>query len=210
MAETNVFDNDALRKIAAHPGFHHCRVTFQEGETLFLEGDESQDLYILVSGELEILKGDKSLSEVSAVGSPFGEISFLLETKRTATVRAKTDGEAICIPRRDIDQLFREFPAVAWQIPRILARRLDRISQILYGLKEFSDQLPDAVMVTDREGKVLSWNAAAENLYGESLERMLDTPIEALYRDPEAGRDFFAEVQSRSVVKERVLEVTHP
>ncbi len=55
--------------------------TYQKGDTLFLEGDESQDLYFLVSGHLEVLKGDKKIAEITEPGALFGELSFLLGAK---------------------------------------------------------------------------------------------------------------------------------
>ncbi|HEX9909605.1 MAG TPA: cyclic nucleotide-binding domain-containing protein, partial [Desulfatiglandales bacterium] len=57
--------------------------TYQKGDTIFREGDESQDLYLLVSGHLEILKGDKKIAEITEQGALFGELSSLLGAKRT-------------------------------------------------------------------------------------------------------------------------------
>ena len=48
-----------LDEVINDPDLEKYISTFQAGETIFLEGDHSQDLYILVSGELDILKGKK-------------------------------------------------------------------------------------------------------------------------------------------------------
>ncbi|MEA2038992.1 MAG: hypothetical protein U9N82_04075, partial [Thermodesulfobacteriota bacterium] len=40
-------------------------VTFKTGQTILLEGDDSQDLYILVSGEVDVIKGHKKITEIS-------------------------------------------------------------------------------------------------------------------------------------------------
>lgn len=60
--------------------------TFAKGQIIFREGDDSQDLYILVSGNLDILKGSEKITEIFEIGSIFGEMSFLLGARRTATV----------------------------------------------------------------------------------------------------------------------------
>ena len=60
-----------------------------------------------------------------------------------------------------IDELLREFPSLAIQIPKILAQRLKDMTSAFYGFKEFCDRLPDAVLVSDNQGRVISWNTAA-------------------------------------------------
>ena len=54
--------------------------SFKKGDIIFLEGDESLDLYILVSGNLDVLKGNKKIAEISHSGDLFGEMSVVLTT----------------------------------------------------------------------------------------------------------------------------------
>ncbi|NIV69204.1 MAG: PAS domain-containing protein, partial [Phycisphaerae bacterium] len=56
---------------------------------------------------------------------------------------------------------------------------------MLYGLKEVSDQLPDAVIVTDKAGRILVWNAAAERVYGRDWPQMRNAKIDEIYVKPE-------------------------
>ena len=185
-------------------------MSFEAGQILFLEGDESQDLYMLVSGQLDILKGSKKITEITETGALFGEMSFLLEARRTASVKAKDDVKAIRIPKEKITSFLREFPTVAREISKLLAQRLDEASQILYGLKEFCDQLPDAVVITDREGKILTWNSAAEHLYGREWNQMRYKSLEEIYEEPEVYKNFLEEVQSKFSVREKILRIRHP
>ena len=199
-----------LEEIINHPDIEKYMVTFKEGDILCFEGDESQDLYILVSGQIEILKGKKRISEISERGASLGEMSFLLEARRTATIRAGSDGKVIRIPKEKINQFLKEFPSVAWQIPRILAQRLNERTQAFYALKEFCDQLPDAVIATDRDGNLISWNTAAEKLFGRTWEQMQHGSVEEIYEEPETYKKFLEEVQSKYSVSERILKVRHP
>jgi hypothetical protein len=73
--------------------------TFKAGDVLFHEGDDSQDLYILISGHLEVFKGDKKLSEIIDPGSVLGEAAFLLGAKRTATVKAEESVAGSAFPK---------------------------------------------------------------------------------------------------------------
>ena len=199
-----------LAEIIENPDLEKYLVQFETGQIVFLEGDESQDLYILISGKLNVLKGNKKISEISESGTLFGEMSFLLDASRTATVKASDDVKAIRIPKDEINTFLSDFSSLAWEITKVLAKRLDKTSQILYGLKEFCDQLPDAVIMTDRDGKILTCNSAAEKLYGMTWEQLQNKTVEAIYEEPENYKTFIEEVQSRYAVREKILKTKHP
>lgn len=199
-----------LDKILENPDLEKFLITCEADQTIFLEGDETQDLYILVSGQLEVLKGNKKISEITEKGHIFGEMSFLLGDKRTATVKAKNNVKAICIPRKNVTAFLHEFPSVAQEITTLLARRLDETSQILCGLKDFCDQLPDAVILTNREGKILAWNSSAERLYGRGWNQMRDKPVDQIYDEPGVYKNFIEEVKAKHYVREKILTIRHP
>ena len=183
---------------------------FEEGKAIFLEGDDSQDLFILVSGQLDVFKGNKKIAEISEKGSLFGEMSFLLKAKRTATIKAGENVKAIRIPKDEITAFFHDFPEVAGEISKLLAKRLDETSRILYGHKEFCDQLPDAVIATDKEGKIITWNAAAEEVYGRSWDQMCNKSVEDIYEKPQVYKKLLEEVKKKHSVREKILSVRHP
>jgi len=199
-----------LDRVINTPELDKYLATFEVGQSLFLEGDDSQDLYILVEGKAGILKGTKRIAEISGKGSVFGEMSFLLGENRTATVKAVTDLKVLKIPKEEISTFLKEFPEVVREFATYLAKRLNETSKIVYGLKEFCDQLPDAVILTDNEGKILSWNRAAENLYGREEDQMRYKSAEEIYEEPAEYRRFLEEVTSKHVVSEKTLKVIHP
>ena len=199
-----------LDEIINNPELDKYLTTFDIGQTVFLEGDDSQDLYILVYGDLDVIKGTQKIAMISERGALFGEMSPLLGAKRTATVKAKSDVKTIRVPEDEITEFLHEFPTVAREIATILAKRLDETSQIVYGLKEFTDHLPDAVIMADREGKILNWNSSAEKLYGREANQMRHKPAEDIYEDPGAYRAFIEEVQEKYAVREKVLKIKHP
>ena len=199
-----------LEDIIQNPDLDEFKTTFNAGETVILEGDASEDLYILVSGELDVLKGKRRISTISGTGSFFGEMSFLLGAKRTATIKAKDDVTAIRIPKDKVRTFLGNFPDVSMEISKVLARRLDETSQMFYGFKEFCDQMPDAVVFTDKEGKIRSCNAAAEILYGQDWQKMNNKPIGELYEDPEAFNKLLSEVKKGVPIREKILSIEHP
>ena len=199
-----------LDEILNNPELLQYHTTFKPGQIIFLEGDDSQDLYILESGRIDIFKGDKKIREIAERGSLFGEVSFFLGGSRTASVKAQTDVTVICIPKDKIKHFLAEFPDAARAITKHLAKWLDKTSQILHGLEEFCDQLPDAVITTDREGKILAWNSAAEKLYGRDWQQMRNTNAAELYEDSRAYTEFLENAQSQYSVKEKALKISHP
>lgn len=183
---------------------------YNPGHTLMVEGDNSQDLFILMSGELDIFKGNKKIYDLTEKGAIFGEMSFLLGAKRTATVKAKNDVRTIRIPGEEITAFLREFPEVAEEIAKLLAKRLGEASQVIHGLKEFCDQLPDAVLLTDKTGQILSWNTAAKNLYGRDWDLAMDRSVGDIYEEVETYKNFVDEVKQKYSVREKVLKIRHP
>jgi CRP-like cAMP-binding protein len=63
----------------------------EEGEFLFREGEESTEVFIVESGNLRVLKGDgdrQILLRTVGAGAMIGEIAFLTQSTRTASIVA--------------------------------------------------------------------------------------------------------------------------
>jgi PAS domain S-box-containing protein len=184
--------------------------SYKQDTTIFVEGDKSQDLYILVSGKLGLYKGKKKISEINKPGSLFGEMSFLLRTCRSATVKANTDVRAIVIPASEISSFLEESPSIAPEITRLLAKRLFETTQVVHCYKEFCDQIPDSVIMTDKDLKILAWNTAAEKLYGRSWNQMRNKSISEIYESQAVFQQFMDELAVQKSVRERPLKIIHP
>lgn len=97
------------------------------GQEVISEGQPGSEFYMLMRGELEVLKGNQEgmtsrlgfLSE----GSFFGETAILSETGsecRTRTVVAVTDSELIFITRDEVFQLGESFPELEARLRRFM------------------------------------------------------------------------------------------
>ncbi len=199
-----------LNKIIDNPDLQKYIISCESGQVIFTEGDDSRDLFILVSGKLDIIKGDKKISEITEPGELFGEMSVLTGGKRSATAKVKVNAQVARVPGDEIPDFLKRFPETAGDITKILAHRLDETNQVLHGLKEFSDQLPDAVIVTDREGKILTWNAEAEKIYGRSWDEMHGRTMEDIFEDSDECSAYLDEARSQDSTREKICRIRHP
>lgn len=109
----------------------------EPGDPVVTEGAEATRIFILLSGELEVVKDGDILTVLSSIGDIFGELAVLEDETRSATVVART--KAICLA---VDQKFLEhmmpkeenasFYAALYEfITKLLARRLVVTSEYL-------------------------------------------------------------------------------
>ena len=86
---------------------------FKKGNVICLKGDDSDCLYVLTKGELEItvssLEGKVITLGILSAGDVVGEIGLLDRGPRTANVIAKTDATLYKLSRDDFDSLLTLF-----------------------------------------------------------------------------------------------------
>ena len=122
------------------------------GEALIREGEVHRTIFVLVDGELEISRDGTLITVVDAPGAIFGEMSVLLGSAATATVRALRDSR---LRRSDDPEAFLGSPEVARFVATMLARRLDTINGYLVDLRrQYGDRdnlgMVDTVLETLR------------------------------------------------------------
>jgi CRP/FNR family transcriptional regulator, cyclic AMP receptor protein len=112
--------------------------TVEAGAVLLDEGTRSGRLYVLVSGTVEVVKGDVQITTVSEPGAFLGEISALLDIPHMATVRAveRSTVRVATDPRAFLGS----HPQIALAVARLLAKRLHFVSSYLVDVKrQFED-----------------------------------------------------------------------
>lgn len=104
-------------------------VVFKDNETVFFEGEESNFLYYIVSGRLKIISNNKLLSMLSPADIFLGEMSFLLNNRRSTTVISEGKTVLIKISKEDFLKAVKRYPYYSLFLARLLAQRLDRLNQ---------------------------------------------------------------------------------
>jgi CRP/FNR family transcriptional regulator, cyclic AMP receptor protein len=108
--------------------------SFKPGDTLIREGGQDGKLYVLIEGQVEVLRKDTQVSYIDEPGSLFGEMSVLLDMPYSATVKALSDTRAYVID--DAIKFLMSDPAVAIEVASLLARRLYYTTSYLVDLQQ--------------------------------------------------------------------------
>ncbi len=103
------------------------RVKLAPGETIIWEGEQNDDVFILMEGRLEVcLTQDGELRRFATIqpGEVFGEMAFFTQEPRNATVRAVRPSECFVLKDSDLRLFAFKYPVVLIQMAGVLARRL--------------------------------------------------------------------------------------
>ncbi len=102
---------------------------FETGEVIFHQGDVGDYLYIIVEGEVEVIKEkDGEEKKVATLGSGefFGEIALLSHERRTATIRASKPSDIIAIRKSDFGLLIAHFTQLKEEILQTEEKRIEK------------------------------------------------------------------------------------
>lgn len=117
---------EQIRVLTSHLEEQH----FLPGEVIILEGDFSQELYILVSGRVRIVKDWSGVHERTLAlltqGDFFGEMAIFESAPRSATVVAEEEAELLVLSPDKFKQTIYQKPDMAFEIFRELSARLRR------------------------------------------------------------------------------------
>ena len=108
--------------------------TFKSGAVLIGEGGNERKLFVLIEGQVEVVRKDTQVSYVDEPGSLFGEMSVLLDMPYTATVKALSTVKAYVID--DPIAFLGSDPHIALELAALLARRLYYTTSYLVDLQQ--------------------------------------------------------------------------
>jgi CRP-like cAMP-binding protein len=109
------------------------------GESMFKEGDAAREMWVILDGEMEVLKRSRKGREqrVAILGpnDTFGEMSILDMQPRSASVRAVGPSRILRLATEDMDALYRydlkSYTLIILNIAREVSRRLRVTDSIL-------------------------------------------------------------------------------
>ena len=102
--------------------------TFHPGDLVFSQGEAGVAMYVVKSGDLQILDGNHVYETVSA-GAVIGEMAVVDGGPRSATVRAIAPSVVIPVDQRRFLFMVQQTPFFALRLMGVMARRLRAMNE---------------------------------------------------------------------------------
>lgn len=106
---------------------------FPKNTLVMCEGDQSDSLYVVLSGKVKVFLSDEEGKEVTlnmqGEGEYFGELALLDEAPRSASVMTAEATKLAVISKKSFDECMKNNPEIAVKIMRGLARRLRELTE---------------------------------------------------------------------------------
>lgn len=125
---------------------------FEAKEVVVVEGEQGEELFIILDGECMVTKGDSDVAHLES-GAHFGEMALVDNAPRSATVTATTHCRTLVMTRKEFFTIIRQEPKTAnklmWSFLQVLTMRLRQTNEELQGAREAVfdiDEEPDTVL----------------------------------------------------------------
>jgi CRP/FNR family transcriptional regulator len=113
-------------------------LTVVKGEAIFLEGDDGNGFYVVISGKVKIFKvsweGKEQILHIFGPGEPFGEVPVFGGKQFPASAEALEKGRVFFFPREDFSALIKKNPELALNLLAVLSKRLRRFTSLIENL----------------------------------------------------------------------------
>jgi CRP-like cAMP-binding protein len=137
------------------------RHQFDAGDIIIKEGEPDKRLFIIVSGEVEVImrmgeKTERRLGTIGALGY-FGEMALVDDLVRSATVVAKGKTEVLSLHQEDFREEIERSPAIAFELLHMMSRRIRALEKSTINI--LGDLLPSCAgcgKIRDKDGSWMS------------------------------------------------------
>lgn len=174
------------------------------GGQFFAENQASDRMYLLLEGQVALVRGQKTLDTVKA-GEIFGEMAVITRAPRSATAAARSDCRALSLDAKHFQSAIQKTPEFALMLMNIIINRI-RLTAALVSRK-----LSDAA--AGQERRVFD-----ASMLSELVERLQHRPPahvplnKVIMKEGEGGVFMYVVVSGRVAVsiRNRVVEIVGP
>jgi len=101
------------------------------GEVVIKEGDPGETMYLIIRGEVSVIKGLGEEHEIELdrieEGDYFGEMALFENIARTASIRTEAPSRLLILHKQEFKEIVREYPQIALEICKVLSGRIRRL-----------------------------------------------------------------------------------
>jgi type IV pilus assembly protein PilB len=107
---------------------------YNDGDVIIREGNTDIDFFMLVQGELSVIKSGKKIAEIVQPGVYFGEMSAISGEVRSATITAKGHAKIRRLPGDKLFEVIEKHPEVTKHLFKTIVNRLHQSDRIIVKL----------------------------------------------------------------------------
>jgi len=100
--------------------------TFPRGHLIFVEGEDGEAAYFLISGSVRLVKSSHTGGEeemgAAGDGDVFGEAEMLYTGQRALTALVQMDSTAVVLGKKEFDALLKRFPVLGIKLFRLFGQ----------------------------------------------------------------------------------------
>lgn len=137
------------------------KIYYKAGDIVYMEEDDTQSLYLIVSGKVRVFKmtasGKEVTLEVLEKGAVFGESSLFEGAVRPTTVAAVSDAVLISCSISNMMPQIEKSPEFAIALIKILIERGDRQSEMLKKAYTYDRYQKVAAFLTEAADDVIHY-----------------------------------------------------
>lgn len=105
---------------------------YNDGEVIIKQGDSGNCMYVIQSGEVEVIRDNNGKEVRLAVrkeGDFFGEMALFSKEVRSATIRALGNTRILTVDRKNLLMSIQKDPSLAFRIIETLSKRIRDLSE---------------------------------------------------------------------------------
>jgi hypothetical protein len=132
LRKIQIFEGLTVSELAAIASVTE-EIVYPEGQTVIKEGEQGETMYMIVSGEVSVIKGRERGDNIELdrieEGDYFGEMALFDEMVRSATIVTTQQTRLLVLHKHEFREIVREYPQIALHICKILSQRLRRVHE---------------------------------------------------------------------------------
>ena len=109
------------------------KLSFASGQVVFKENEESDHLFFIASGRYGVFRNDHRVGTLTPADIFMGEMSFLMNHRRSARVTTEQEGLLVKISKQAFVSVIKRYPHYGIYLSKILAQKLARTNETVSG-----------------------------------------------------------------------------
>jgi HEAT repeat protein len=122
-----IFEGLSVSELAAVASITE-EIDTPEGEVVIEEGSFGETMYLVIHGEVAVMKdmGGENELELARIkaGDYFGEMALFEDVERSASIRTEQASRFLVLHKQEFNEIVREYPQIALEICKVLGGRI--------------------------------------------------------------------------------------